>query len=761
VTVFNSYPGAGAPIGSNASADYFFRREAVEAFADLALYQNYANTIGEGESPVRVMSTRITPSFFTTLGVEPALGRTFTDEAMDIGRQFEIVLDHGFWQERFAADPGVLGQELRVDGTDYTIVGVMPADFRFGDRETSFYLPIPLSEQERGLENLHSNSYEMIARLAPGSSVEQATEQIEALNASLTAQSPIPDAARLLADTGFHTEVHPRQDFLVRDIAPSLYMLWAGVLLVLLIGCVNIANLQLARARARLAEVATRFAIGASRARLTRQLLSESVLLAVAGGGLGLGVAALGLKLLEVLGAQQLPRGTDIGLDTTVLLFTLILAVGSGVIFGAIPLFSLFRMDLSTVFRQESRTATAGRRTLLLRDALAVVQVAVAFALLVGASLLFTSFRRMLEVEPGFEPENVLTGMVMLPEARYPDGASLRSFTTRLLDEVRSIPGVEAATVTDMLPFGGNNNSSVIFPVGHEFAEGESILSPFRTRVTSGYFETLGIPILQGRGIEATDTGSSERIVVIDEWLARRYWPEESPVGKLMLRGAPGMEEDPSLIHRVVGVVGQIQQNSLSETEHSGAYYLPMMQGIGRFHRLAVRTRVEPVSLTRPIQAAIVRIDPDLPFSGVQTMTGMIEGSMQARRATMLLLIVFAGVALFLAAVGIYGVLAYVVSQRTRELGIMLALGSGTQRVFGLVLRQGLIVLGIGLMVGLGLTLGILAGLVRTLLFGVQPLEPAVYVIVIAILGAIAILAAFFPARRATRIDPVSTLKYD
>jgi len=524
---------------------------------------------------------------------------------------------------------------------------------------------------------------------------------------------------------------------------------------------VNIANLQLARSRARLAELATRFAIGASRTRLTRQLLSESVLLAVLGGLLGLGVAALGLRLLEVLGARQLPRGADIGLDATVLIVTLLLAVGSGVIFGAIPLFSLFRMDLSTVFRQTGRTTTAGRRTLLLRDALAVVQVAVAFALLIGASLLFTSFRRVLEVEPGFEPENVLTGMVMLPEARYPDGAGLRGFAGRLLDEVRSLPGVEAAAVTDMLPFSGNDNSSVIMPLGYEFAEGESVLSPYRTRVSPGYFATLGIPLLEGRDFEAADTAGSENVVVIDEWLARRYWPDESPLGKLMLRGAPGMEEDPRLIHRIIGVVGQIQQNSLSETDHSGGYYLPMMQGINNFMRLAVRTGVAPETLTRPIQDVLARIDPDLPFSGVQTMTGMIEGSVQARRATMLLLIVFAGVALFLAAVGIYGVLAYVVSQRTRELGIMLALGSGSQRVFGLVLRQGLKVLGIGLLAGLAITLLILTGLVHTLLFGVQPLEPVVYAVVIAILSVIATGACILPARRATRIDPVTTLNYE
>ncbi len=761
VTVFNSYPNAGAPIAGNASGDYFFRRESIEAFAELGMYQFWGHTIGGSGTPERVSSMRVTPSLFPMLHVDPLIGRNFVEEEMDPGNEFKVILSYGFWQERYAGDQSILDQEMRIDGNTYNIVGVMPEDFRFlGIRDNRFFVPVPFSEEQRGIESLHSNRYQMIARLAPGATIEQASGQIEILNTSLTERSPIPNAVELLGNAGFHVQIHNLQQFIVRDISATLYMLWAGVFFVLLIGCVNIANLMFVRSNARTGELATRFAIGASRIRLTRQLISESILLSVIGGILGLIIASLGMNLIEVLGADELPRGTEIALDSTVLIFTLVIAVIAGILFGALPLFSLFKFDLSTVFRQEGRTTTAGRGAILTRNTLVVAQISIAFALLIGAGLMFTSFRRVLDVDPGFDPGSVLTGFLSLPNSEYGDADSRRLFIDRLREEVNALPGVYQAAVTSQLPFSGSNSSSVIVPEGYELQPGESILSPYYTFVAPGYFKAMGIPLLEGRDFEETDNQDSEQVVIIDEWLARRYWPRSSPIGKRMLRGVPGMEDEEEYFYTVIGVVGQIKQNDLTETEHSGAYYHTYRQRPMGYIILVVKTEVEPTSLSNGVRETITRIDPDLPFFGIETQESRISESLLQYRTPMLLLLVFAGVALFLAAVGIYGVLAYSVTQRTRELGIMIALGSSSQRIFRTIVGQGLIVLVIGLAIGIGGTL-LLTRLIQALLFGVEPTDPVIFTAVSLLLALVVVVACVLPARRATRIDPVATLNFE
>lgn len=761
VTVFNSYPNAGAPIGSNASGDYFFRRESIEAFGELGLYQFSGNTIGESGTPERVNSMRVTPSLFPMLRVDPLMGRNFVDEEMDQGNEFKVILSYGFWQERYAGDQSILEQEMRIDGNTFSIIGVMPEDFRFlGTRDNRFFVPFVFSEEQRGIESLHSNQYEMIARLAPGTTIEQAVGQLDILNQSLTEQSPIPNAMELLKDVGFHVQVHNLQQFIVRDISTTLYMLWAGVFFVLLIGCVNIANLMLVRSNIRTGELATRFAIGASRIRLTRQLISESVLLSIIGGTLGLIIASLGMNLMEVLGADELPRGAEISLDSTVLIFTLVISIAAGVFFGALPLFRLFKFDLSTVFRQEGRSTTAGKGAIFTRNTLVVAQISIAFTLLIGAGLMFTSFRRMIDVDPGFDTDSVLTGFMALPETKYGEADSRRLFMDRLLNEVNALPGVSQAAITSQLPFSGSNNSSVIVPEGYELQPGESILSPYSTFAGSGYFKAMGIPLLEGRTFDDTDNQDSEQVVILDEWLARRYWPDNSPIGKRMLQGVPGMEDEEENFYTVIGVVGQIKQNDLTETTHSGSYYHSYKQNPRRYMALVVKTDIEPASLTNGIRASIARIDPDLPFYGIETLESRISDSLLQFRTPMMLLLVFAGVALFLAAVGIYGVLAYSVTQRTRELGIMIALGSSSKHVFKTVVGQGLKVLAIGLVIGICSTL-LLAQLIQALLFGVEPTDPMIFTAVSVLLALVVILACVLPARRATRIDPVATLNYE
>jgi predicted permease len=760
VRVFNSYPNAGAERAPNSAPDFFYRRDQVQAFEEVAEFQYWGHTVGDPDSTERARSMRVTSSLFPLLGVRPAIGRNFSEDEMEAGNEQKVILSYGFWQERYGGDASVVGQDLRIDGRPYTIVGVLGDNFHFlGQQDSRLYVPIPYTAEDRTPERLHNNNYQMIARLRPGASIEQATHQIAALDAGLMDAFPVPNARQLLEDAGYRAQVHNLKNDLLRDIRPTFIMLWLGVAFVLLIGCLNIANLMLARSNVRMGELATRIALGADRARLGRQLLTEAVLIATLGGLLGLAVGTAGLRLIETMGVEDLPRGTLVGIDGTVVLFTFLLAAAAGIFFGAIPLLHVFRTDLNAVFRAESRTGTASRRAVWLRSALVTGQVAIAFVLLIGAGLMFASMRAALNVDPGFQPSSVLTGYISLPGSRYADDPEQLQFTDKLLREVRALPGVTAASVTSMIPFGGGGSSSVILPEGHVPSPGESLLSPWNTTVGPGYFEAMGIPLLAGRYFDETDTEDGTQVIIIDRWLANRYFPDENPLGKRMLWGTvPGMEEDEEdYLYTIVGVVGDIKQNDLTLSDHVGAYYFTYKQNAIGFLTLTVRTEMEPLSLTPSIRRVVNRIDPDLPFYYPETMEQRIADSLVRRRTPMLLLSGFAAVALFLAAVGIYGVLAYSVTQRTREISIRMAIGSSPQQVFSMVVTQALLVVGLGLAIGLAGSL-LLIRLVRALLYGVQPTDPLVLTGVIVTLAACGLIACWLPARRATRIDPVIVL---
>jgi len=762
VTVYNSYPNAGAARGSNGTVDFFQRRAHVAAFEEVALYQGSGSTVGGDEGSDRVSSMRVTPSFFPLLDVDAALGRTFTEDEMEVGNNHEVVLTDAYWKEHFGGTPDVVGREMRIDGNPYTVVGVLPADFVMPGREgTRIYIPVGFDEQDRNLERWHSNNFSMIARLRPGATIEQARAQNEALNQSLIDQWPVPNARQLLEDAGYKTVIVPTADDLVRDARPVLYMLWAGVGFVLLIGCVNIANLLLARAQTRVGEVATRLALGAPRRRVARQVLTEALVLGILGGAIGVGLGAAGLKVLLSLGAADLPRGPEIGIDTTVLLVTVALAVGAGIVFGAIPIVQIMRGDLSPVFRTEGRTGTASRRAVLVRNGLVTSQVALAFVLLIGAGLMLMSFRAAIRVDPGFDPDGVLTAFVSLPSARYPDATARRQFAEELRREAAAIPGVSAVGITAQLPFTGNNSSSVILPEGYVPSPGESLLSPLQVTVSPGYIEAMGIQLLEGRTFRDSDGPDDPRVMLIDEWLARRYWPDRSPIGDRMLYGVvPGSDSiPPESRFTIVGVVRTIKHNDLTAppSEHVGAYYFSSLQRPPGFLSLVVRTSVDPESVTPALRALVTRVDSELPLYGVETLRGRIDDSLQGRRASLTLLGAFAGVALFLALIGIYGALAYSVSQRTREIGIRMAMGSAPRDVFRGVVGQGLRVTALGLTVGAGASL-LLTRLVRSLLFDVRPADPRVMLAVAVLLGVVGLVACLIPARRATAVDPVSAL---
>lgn len=763
VHVFNSYPRAGAPRASSGTVDFIQRRERVDAFQEVAIYQGSGHTVGEPGATERVTTTRVSPSLFPLLGVEAAVGRTFTEDEMEPGRHQAVVLTHGYWEEYFGGAGDVVGRELRVDGEPFTVVGVLPESFALPDRpETRFFLPIPIGEAERDPARWHSNSFQMLARLRPGATVGQARAQNAALNNALIEEWPIPNARQLLDDAGFETRVVPAQADMVRDVRPVLYLLWAGVGLVLLIGCVNIANLMLARARTRANEVATRLALGASRARVARQVLTEAVVLGVLGGALGVGLGVLGLELLLGLGAGELPRGAEISVDGPVLLFTLALSLGAGLLFGAIPMVQLMRGDLSPVFRTEGRTGTASRGAVLLRNGLVTTQVALAFVLLIGAGLMLMSFRAALSVDPGFDPKGVFTAFVSLPEARYPAADDRRRFLDELERAVATVPGVEAAGLATNLPFTGSVSSSIIFPEGYVPTPGESILSPFQTVAGPGYFRAMGIEVLQGRGFLASDGPDDPRVIVIDEWLAQRFWPDGNAVGERLVWGeAPGTDAIPEESYfTVVGVVETVKQTELTsdDAEHVGAYYFTHRQQPRSFVTIAARAAGGDAEALAPdIRRVVERLDPELPLFGIQSMQGRVEASLTGRRLPLLLLGVFAGVALFLAVVGIYGALAYAVSQRRREIGIRMAMGSDPGRVFRQVVLQGLKVTGAGLAAGAVAAL-LAVRLLESLLFGVRPADPVLMLGVALVLAAVGLAACMVPARRATRVDPVEAL---
>jgi predicted permease len=762
VTVFNQYPGAGAPRSATGVVDFFQRRENVDAFEEVAIYQGSGSTVGEAGSTERVAGMRVTPSFFPLLGVEAAMGRTFTEDEMEVGNHYKVVLTNAFWQEYFGGTSDVVGRELRINARPYAVVGVLPPGFLIPQgQDARIFLPLAFTEVQRQLDNWHSNNYDMLARLRPGATIEQARAQNEALNQSLIDQWPLPNARQLLKDVGYGTGVAFTREDLVRDAAPVLYMLWAGVGFVLLIGCVNIANLMLARAQTRVSEVATKLALGAPRARVARQVLTEAVVMGVVGGVLGTGVGWAGLRALLSIGAADLPMGTESSIDGTVLLFTLGLAVGAGLLFGAIPMAQIMKGDLTPIFRSEGRSGTASRRAVAVRSALVTSQVALAFVMLIGAGLMFASFRSALSVDPGFEPENILTAYVALPDARYETGDARRQFTDEILAEIRALPGVEAASMNSNLPFTGNNSSSVIMPEWYVPAPGESLLSPLSEWVGPDYFATLGIEILEGRTFRESDGPDAPPVMVIDEWLADRYWPDSSPLGDRMLYGAvPGMDSiPPENYFTVIGVVRTIKHNDLTtpDAEHVGAYYFTYRQRPRSFMTLVVRTARDAAGLTPSVRRALASIDSELPLYGVETMAARVDRSLAGRRVPLVLLGVFALVAVFLAVLGIYGALAYSVVQRRREIGIRMAMGSTPKDVFRSVVMQGVKVTGLGLAVGVVAALG-LTRLMESLLFGVEPTDVRVIGSVAAILTVVGLVACMVPARRATAVDAVRAL---
>ncbi|PYV13429.1 MAG: hypothetical protein DMG07_14575 [Acidobacteria bacterium] len=757
--LYNSYPKAGVERASNSAGDYYDRLRDLTVFESQAMYNFPGVTVGEKGSVERVAAMAVTPSFFSLLRAQPLLGRAFTEEEGTQGHERKVILSHALWQKLYGGQASAVGRDLRIGGTPHTIVGVMPRDFAYLDPEVRLWRPLVFTPEQKSAH--HSNNWEMIGRLRPGATLSQARAQIDALNAANLER--YPELKQILINAGFHTRVVGLQDEVVRDVRGTLYLLWGAVLFVLLIGAVNIANLALARARARMSELATRFALGAGRWRVARQLLTESFLLTGASAAAGLSFGYWGLRGVTSLKLGQIPRANEIAMDGTVVAVVLGLALAVTVAIYLIPVAHALRLDLGTVLRSEGRTGTSGRATRVWRNALVVAQVALALVLLFGAGLLLQSFRQVLAVQPGFAPARVLTASVSLPSTRYKGAADQRAFMARALERIRALPAVEHAGATDTVPFGNNYSDSVILAEGYTMRPGESLVSPNQVVVTPGYFETMGIPLLAGRVFDDRDTEQSSKVIVIDERLARRFWQDASPIGKRMWR--PTSAE--SLAHpekgvewfTVAGVVGSVKLRALVDPdERVGAYYFPFSQSPGSQMTFALRTGAEPDRLAAALRSAVAELDPELPLYDVHAMKERIDDSLVTRRLPMLVTVGFGAAALVLATIGVYGVLAYMVAQRTREIGIRMALGSSAGGIFGLVLREGAAIVGAGVLLGLG-GAAALAKYVAAVLYNVRPLDPRVALSVSALLGAVALLASVLPARRAAAVDPVVALR--
>jgi predicted permease len=762
VIVHNSYPKAGADRIGCGVPDYFDRLREVPALGELGIFRTEGMTIGGAGDAERLSALQATPSLFRLLRVQPVRGRVFTNGEGEIGHDHQVLLSYALWQRRFGGQDGVIGQTLRVNGEQHTVVGVLPRDFRFvlAEEEPLLAVPAAFTNEQKSDNARHSNNYMMVGRLKPGATITQAQQQVDALNKRNLDR--FPEFRDLIVNVGFHTVVFPLQDDVIREVRSALYMLWAGAGFVLLIGAVNAANLVLVRATARLKELATRHVLGASPGRLARQLLTETTLLTVIGGVFGLLLGYWTLNAIRTLGLERLPRADEIRLDGVAVLFTLAISAALGVFLGLVPVLSIRRSNLSQAFREEGRSSTGGRRARIMRTAFVTAQVALALMLLVGAGLLLTSFRQLLAVDPGFKTDHVVTARVSLP-AQYTDRQAMSAFVDRTLDGLRALPGVQAASVSNSVPFGSNFNVSIIFAEGYVMQPGESIVAPLQVRASDGYFEALRMRLVRGRLFDRRDTGTSPLVTIVDERLARKFWPNADPLGKRMYTPDNPKDISPGPNTRfitVVGVVPEVRNTGIAPNdtiEPVGACYFPASQQPGRNWYLTARTAQDPSSVVPAIRKAVSAIDPELPVFDVLTLQERLDRSLETRRTPMLLALAFAGVALFLAAVGVYGVLAYQVTQRTREIGIRMALGGEVTSIFKLVLRDGMTMVGIGVGIGLAGSVAMSRSL-QSQLFGVGSLDPRVISAVAVLLALVALVACAVPAVRAARVNPVTAL---
>jgi predicted permease len=756
----NEYPKAGATGTNNSSSgDYFDRLKEMTVFESQAVFRQRNQTVELNGSPQQISGMLVTPSWFKLLRVSPEIGRAFTEEESETGNDEKVILSHGLWEQLYAGDKSVLGRELRISGRPFTIVGVMPRNFNFIDPDVRLWMPLAFTAEEKTVH--HSNNWYDIGRLKPGATIQQTQSQVNALNNENLER--FPEFKEILINAGFHTEVKPLQDLLTAGVKGTLYLLWGGAFVVLLIGGLNIANLALARLALRRKEIATRIALGAGRSQLMRQLILENLGLALLGGVGGVALGAGLLRTLNAIGLEHFPRAGEVRMDSRVVLVSFALSLVAGLFVGLFPLASISKISINDALHEDSRTGTTGKKSRSVRQLLVTAQIGFAFALLVGAGLLLASFRLLLHVDPGFNPNGVVTASVGLPRARYPKEKELRDFMNRALPAVRAIPGVSIAGATDAIPLGSSHDDSVILAEGYQMKQGESLISPLNISVTPSYFEALGIKMVRGRSFDDRDNDTAPRVIIVDERLAQHFWPDRDPIGRRMYMPADAKDlmkiDEHTVWLTVVGVAKTLRYENLDGSGAPfGAYYFPSSQQPARTFTFALKTAGDSGSALRALRAEISRIDPDLAIFDAHSMSERIDLSLSSRRTSMVLANAFGGVALFLASLGIYGVLAYLVAQRTREIGIRVALGSTKAAILRLVLAEGFKLVAIGFLLGV-IVAASLQKAVASEIYGIRPLDPLVLVSVMALLAAVALAASTVPVRRATRVDPIVALR--
>jgi putative ABC transport system permease protein len=736
-----------------APADFLDLRKQSSSFAYLAAHRGLPFNLSGNGQPERVEGAVVTSDFFAALGVRAVQGRTIQPDLDPPGGTSVAVLGYGLWQRRFGGDANIVGRAIEVDGVSRIVVGIMPPGFAFpagtelwtSSRFAAVPHPLRPTEDPSALRDSHY--FESFGRLKPGVTLAQATTEVDTITKRLKQQYGDKEE-------GFGATLVPLRQDLVGETRPALLILLGAVALVLLIACVNVANIILARGASRQKEMALRIALGAGRFHLLRHLLVESLLLALAGGALGILLALWGLAPLRALVPADMIGGAPIALDSRVLLFTLFASLASGVLFGLIPGSRLLGTDLNVSLQEGGRGSAGGGRARRMRSALVVTEIAMAAVLLIAAGLLLRSFSRLLNVPEGFNPDHVLSLQMALPQARYPKPGDRVAFLKNTLERVDSLPGIASASAISRLPLNPGNSSRSVEIEGRT-APPSGDIAPDYLVVTADYFQTLGVPLLAGRTFTDRDDANALPVAIVSEATARHFWPGQDVIGK-HFRGACG---DDKTWCQVVGVVGDIKQHHLEQASKL-AVYVPFLQDPWAFFALVVRTKLEPASAASAVEGAIHSVDADEPVYNVRSMRDVEAASLSPQRLQIALIGLFAALALILACMGIYGVMAYSVAQRTSEIGVRMALGAQTGNVLGLVLGEGLRLALLGAAIGLAGSF-FAARLLSGMLFGVTPSDPFTFASVAVVLVAVAMVACYVPARRATRVDPLVALRYE
>ena len=773
VFLWSTWPAQGVATSGSAFPDYNGWRDRNQVFDGLAgFYYGDFNLSTTDDAPERIQGAYVTANLFQVLRISPAAGRLFAPEEEQFGKHHVVLLSDKLWRRRFAANPNVVGREIHLAGENYTIAGVMPRGLPFFDNlpEVELWTPIAFAPNDN-MATRNNHFINLVGRLKPGVTVAQAQADVSAIARAFAEEDP--------SSKGIGAAIVPLQEQISGDSRPALLVLLGAVAFVLLVACVNVANLLLARATSRSKELAVRASLGASRARIVRQVVIECLPLALIGGACGALLATWGIDLISTLLPDSLPRGNEIGVNARVLGFTFALALGTIVIFGLLPAFQVARTDLRELLNEGAGAGLGTRKQGRMRRLLVVAEVALALVLLAGSGLMIRTFMKLRQVDVGFNARNVVTMRVPLPDAKYPpplsandprDPAGL-AFSEQLLNRISSVPGVQAATVATVLPLGAGQDWGKFLSIEGRPAPPSLDQVPLVrfALVSPDYFRAFDIAVHQGRSFTGSDKSKSQPVAIINETLAKRFFNGQNPVGQTLWMGAPEhllppdaqTPENRFIRRTIVGVVSDVKGRSLN-LEVPALVYAPLTQyrreGWTNSLMLAVQTATAPESVVSAIREQVRSLDADQPITNVRTMDELLSRSLSSTKFSLWLLASFAGLSLLLAAIGIYGVMVTVVTQRTREIGLRMALGAQRIDIMRLVISQGMVPVIVGIVVGLAAAIG-LTRLMSTLLFGVKPTDFATFVTVALVLATIGVLASYLPARRATKVDPLVALK--